>query len=58
MKTETVSDTQPQTFPDVSVVIDAVRAGLRDAVAEHRLRNVPMVEYRDGKIVVTPANAL
>lgn len=42
----------------VKVVEKALRAAQRQAIKEHRRANLPLIIWRDGKIVEIPASEL
>ena len=45
-------------FAEGTLIDEAMRRGVREAIRQHRLAGVPMVVWRDGKIMHIPAEQL
>lgn len=45
-------------FAEGTPIDDAMRRGVREAMRQHRLAGVPMVIWRDGKVMQVPAEQL
>ena len=45
-------------FAEGTLIDEAMRRGVREAMRQHRLAGVPMVIWRDGKILHVPAEQL
>jgi hypothetical protein len=45
-------------FAEGTPIDEALRRGVREAIRQHRLAGVPMVVWRDGRIVHIPAEQL
>ena len=45
-------------FRDGKLIDQAIRRGINQAIREHRLRGLPMVIQRDGKIIWVPAEEM
>jgi len=45
-------------FAEGILIDEAMRRGVREAIRQHRLAGVPMVVWRDGKIMHIPAEQL
>jgi hypothetical protein len=44
----------PRLFEDDQAIEDALATGVRQALREHKQAGVPVVEWRDGRVVVVP----
>ncbi len=51
MQTEIVKDIHRIFFEQRSVIHEAVKQGVRDALLRHQKQGLPVVIYRDGKAV-------